>query len=485
VAGHHQADDHLHDEDVQEHVSLTRQAFQNLGLKLEKVTPRDYWKSQTVPGAVVEIPGRSKLTVSAPVTGVIDSVLVSPGQTVIPADPLFTLRITDESLTAAQSKWLAGIARREIVEKEIARLAPLTSAGAVAGRRKRDLEYELAQLDSAQQVLEQDMLSRGLPAYMITRIAEGRSLASTLEIVAPPINSRGVAAHVRVRPVSLERTTERANYSVSMIQVHAGQTVQRGDALCTLDNHAELYVRGQAFDSDLPLLDRLTEKGWKITAEFGHDHDEPGGTTIIRRDLPLLRIDNVVGAESQTFTFFLPLRNEIAQTLNDEAGRSFVHWRFKPGQRVHLRIPAEHWQDQIVLPLDAVVLEGPHALVFVEHTAPSAVPGHSHDDHSHDDRSHDDHSQDDHSHDDDQQAHEHPHPDPHQHAESDAGGDVFIELEAVPVQLLHRDERFAVIANDGQITSGRRVALNSAYELQQAMRMQQGGSGSHPHAHEH
>ena len=106
-----------HPDDAEEHVALTRQAFQNLGLKLDKVAARHYWKSRAVPGRVVEIPGRSKLTVSAPVTGVIDSVLVRPGQTAIPADPLFTLRITDEYLTAAQSKWLAGIARREIVKR--------------------------------------------------------------------------------------------------------------------------------------------------------------------------------------------------------------------------------------------------------------------------------------------------------------------------------------------------------------------------------
>ena len=501
--GHSHAanDDHaagaVDEGDPPEHVALTEQAFHNLGLKLDKITPREYWKSQAVPGDVVEIPGQSRLKVSAPVTGVIESILVRDGQSVSSADALCTLRITDEYLAAAQSKWLAGIARREIVEKEIARLAPLTATGAVAGRRTRDLEYELSQLRASQLVARQDMLARGLPDSTIDRIAAGRSLATTLEITVPTASANGDQQPGEVRPVVFTPSRPR-DYSIEEIMVYAGQTVNRGDVLCTLDHHSELYIRGQAFEADVPLLDQLSERSWRVSAEFGHDHDDPDETTIVTRQLPLLRIDNMVSPESQTFTFYLPLRNEVTQTLTDEAGREFTHWRFKPGQRVHLRIPVERWRDQLVLPLAAVVIEGPNAMVFVEHEEPAHQHEQFDHDHDHDEDDHDDHDHEadahahgaecDHDHDhaaDDHAAGDHQHAhdedDGHQHAGDE---EVFVELEPVPVQILHRDERFVVIANDGQIPTDRRIALNSAYELQQALRMESSGGGQ-PHPHEH
>lgn len=69
----------------------------------------------------------------------------------------------------------------------------------------------------------------------------------------------------------------------------------------------------------------------------------------------------------------------------------------------------------------------------------------------------------------------------HDHAGED---DVFIELEPIPVRLLHRDEKTVVIADDGQLHNDEHIALNGAYKLYLAMKMQAGGGGGHHH-HDH
>ena len=62
---------------------------------------------------------------------------------------------------------------------------------------------------------------------------------------------------------------------------------------------------------------------------------------------------------------------------------------------------------------------------------------------------------------------------------------MLMELEPVPVKLLHRDSQSAVIAVDGDFELDRPIAMNHAHKLHLAMKMQTGGGGD-PHAgHSH
>ena len=475
--------DDADDEDAEEpHIALTRQACGNLGLKMGTPDVRDFWVAQTIPGEVVEIPGQSSISISAPVTGVVESVFVRPGQAAAVDETLFRLRITDEELNVAQADYIAGVARAEILKGEIERLAPLTASGAVVGRRKRELEFELIQKQSAQAVLKQEMRTLGFSDDVIRHITETRNLESQLLIKVPQRTARA---------------TEDENsysYTTGTIFVQPGQSVARGEPLCKLDDHRELYIRGEAFEGDLHLLDQLTKRGWGITAEFGHLHGEQisrSDSLVTRTNLPLVRIDNSVDPKTQTFRFFLPLRNEIAQSLSDSAGRSFHQWRFKPGQRVQLKIPTEHWTQQFVLPADAVAMEGPNSLVFVPHTdaaaleasarkIPATLPM------SEKSRSTDDPASKKTGYDVATKVSELTQFDAGNIAtsQSTAGSyDTVLELQPLPVRVLHRDDRFAVIADDGQLSSGEIVALNAAFELYQAFKQRESSGGGHHHHH--
>lgn len=460
-------------EEEEDHVALSKQAFDNLNLQLGSVTRGDYWVSRTVPGEVIEVPGKSELSVPAPVSGVVERVLVRQGQAIRNDERIAELRITDEELTQSQSKLLSTLARQDVVREEISRLEPLTNSGTVSGTKKRNLEYELKQLVADERTNMQEIRVRGLPETVLESIVDGRRLADKLFVTLPDFSDPAyLTHHVSVDAIT---TTSPLSYSVEQLEVHPGKTVKRGDSLCSLAFHSELHIRGTAFESDLPILEQLVENDWKLTAEFGHVQHEGHVHREKLDGLSLLHVNNHANAKSQTFDFFVPIQNEVKRSTTDSGGRAYQQWRFKPGQRVHLRLPVEQWKDQLLLPNDAVVVEGPNAFVFVEHVHEEASDhphdahedaiAHSDHDHAHSDHDHDDHSQ-------------------HDHDEDDHESDVFVELEPVPVRLLHRDSETSVIADDGQLHGDDRIALNNAFKLHLAMEMQGGGGGGHHH-HDH
>jgi hypothetical protein len=255
-------------------------------------------------------------------------------------------------------------------------------------------------------------------------------------------------------PSKLVGESPSSGYSVENVLVHPGKTVQRGDTLCTLAYHSQLYIQGTAFESDLATLQRIARHDWTITAE---SHGLSAGHPEAKRQegLHLLRVDNHVDDATQTVRFFIMLGNQVEQSHRDQVGRLFEHWRFRPGQRIHLRLPVEKWENQVTLPADAVAVDGPNAFVFAEHREED----------SHDEGEDDTHEED--------ETHEEG---PHH--------DVFIELEPVPVRLLHRDDAVVVLDLDDGFDMGNTIALNNAHKLHLAMKMQAGGGGHHHH-HDH
>ena len=106
----------------------------------------------------------------------------------------------------------------------------------------------------------------------------------------------------------------------------------------------------------------------------------------------------------------------------------FVSWRYRPGQRLQLRIPVEQWEQQIVLPIEAVAREGAEYFVFQQNGT---------------------------------------------------------HFDRLPVHVKYRDQFSAVIANDWQLFPGDVVAMRNAHQMQMALKNKAGG-GVDPHAgHNH
>jgi biotin carboxyl carrier protein len=439
----HDHDDHDHEGHSEEQsLDLSAAAMANLGLGPETVLPVEtstYVRSVSVPAVVVERPGHSRLPVSAPMTGVVTHVHAVRGEAVTPGTLLVELRLTHEDLVNSQKEFLRTLGDLDVEQKEVARLEEVSASGAVPGKvlleRKYARDKLLASLASQREALR----LHGLSVEQVDRIATERRLLTQLRVFAP---SHEAHAHphddgiqlsntpplqqalftdeeATTLPTPVPVTTAGPALVIQSLDIHKGETVSTGDVLCVLADYSELYIEGAAFETDATAVAEAKRRGWQATAvveQLGAERDLPG--------LPIAFLANEVDPATRTLPFYVSLDNEIVEDSENEAGQRFLSWRYRPGQRMQLRVPVEEWADQIVLPAAAVVREGPDSFAFVQN------------------------------------------------------GDHF---DRVAVHERYRDRRSVVIANDGALFPGDAVAMTGAHQMQLALKNKAGGAID-PHA---
>lgn len=402
--------DHKHIE--AEAVKLSQTAQANVGLQLAKVELRPFEKTITVPAIIVERPGRTNIQVAATLTGVITRVWPMQGEAVTPGQPLFDLRLTHEEVVEAQAEFLKTAEELDVIQREIDRLEKVTADGAIAGKTLLDRKYEQQKLLAAQRSQRQRLLLHGLSPQQVDGILAKRTLLSELTISVPEQPRE-----------SSQEATERL-LQVQELKVENGQHVNAGDPLCVLADHSQLFIQGKAFEQDAPVLDKAVNNDSRVTAVI--DANGPSRQTVA--DLPLLYVASKVEPESRAFLFYVQLPNKLIRNRQTPDGHRFSDWQFKPGQRVELMVPVERWADRIVLPINALVQDGPESYVFEKND------GH---------------------------------------------------FDRRSVRVEYRDQFSAVIANDGALTPGKMVIASGSYQVHLAMKNKAGGAPD-PHAgHNH
>jgi cobalt-zinc-cadmium efflux system membrane fusion protein len=404
------ADDHAdhpaHDDSAS--LELSEQARRNIGLKTGVVEPQPYERTIVVPAMVVERSGRSQVDVTAPMTGIVTRIYIIEAEAIEPGQPLFDIRLTHEELVTSQRDFLKALEELDVVRSEIDRLAKLKNV--IEGKRQLEKQYEKQILDGTLLAQHQGLLLHGLSEAQIQGIARDRKLLQSLTVVAPPY-----AEHQHHQ--DFEHL-----YHVQSISVKRGQHVAAGDTVSVLGDHCELYLEGKAFEQDAERLTEAAKEGWPVKAVLIGDGERRGDLLPLR----ILYVADQVESDSRALHFYMTLPNELGRDTKSESHR-FIGWKFRPGQRMEVRVPIERWEKQIVLPTDAVVQEGPDAFVFEQN------------------------------------------------------GDHF---DRVPVHIEYRDRDWVVIENDGALV-GSTVATSGAYQMQLALKNKAGG-GIDPHAgHNH
>ncbi|QDU60359.1 HlyD family secretion protein [Planctomycetes bacterium Pan216] len=408
-------------------VTLSEQARKNLDLKTGRIELGDYWRTLSVPGVVIEKPGESMHGVTTPVEGVVEKIFASPGQVVRSGDPLFQLRLTGERLAEAQSELLKTIRDIELVDRELKRIEPLVKDGAVTQRQKLELEYKRRRFEATQQVASQELLALGLSEKQIAQARETGQLVRTFTVRTPERDHHATSVPEeadRPLPKADRCPAEESAFTIEKLLVQRGGLVAAGQNLCDLAEHTMLFVEGQAFEKEVEVIGKAMTNDWPIKAVFEVGDDED----LVREGLRVLYIDNHVIPDSRTVRLYLPLCNEVFSDRPGANGSVYRTWRFKPGQKCRLFIPVKRWTERIVVPSEAVVVEGPDAYVF------------------------------------------------------QASGDSF---ERRPVHLEYRDADTAIIANDGSIFPGDIIALNNAYQLNLAYKASVEGDKGAGHGHSH
>ncbi len=420
-------------------LELSPQAMANVGLEPEHLRPIEletFRKSITVPAVIVEQPGRTRIQVATPMTGVVTNVHALEGEAVKPGTLLFQIRLTHEDLVQSQTEFLKTLGELDVEEREIKRLSDVTSSGAVAGKVLLDRQYAKDKLSALLSAQREALRLHGLSENQVDQIAEKRRLLRELQIFAPSLEGHDDVelklTQNPIQPVSLfqdgpaSSDSESRHFGPLILQdlaVHKGQSVNSGETLCVLTDYDELFIEGLAFEQDIASLRTTSDQDWKVDAIF----QRPGSETSVVKGLEIAYLANQVDPDSRTLHFYVRLPNEIAKDKRI-SGNRYLEWKHLPGQRLQLRVPIEEMTEKIVLPVDAVAREGAEYFVFQQN------------------------------------------------------GDHF---DRVPVHVTYRDQYSAVIANDGSLFPGDVVARRGAHQLQMALKNKSGG-GVDPHAgHNH
>lgn len=401
-------------------LELSPQARQNLKLVSRPAKLSNYWRAVIVPGEITDRPGLSDRGVTSPAVGVVTQVHAFAGDTVRPGDRLFTLRLVSEYIHNTQSELFKVTRDIELETEKRQRLAQI-GEGAIPQVRIIEVDQQLRRLQAASESYRQDLLTRGLSLDQIAEVAAGKFVA-TVDVVAPPPLALPPSVTAVASPAAANASD--IVYEVQELKVDLGTQVQAGQLLGVLSNHGLLYIVGHAFKREASSLERAAREHWPIRVEFAED--DAASWPALDQTFEIRHLSNTVDLMSRTFDFFVPLTNQSRSYTKD--GKTFVVWRYRPGQRVRLHVPVEELKEAIVLPAAAVVREGPEAYVFRQN------------------------------------------------------GDLF---DRRPVRVLHEDRLNIVIANDGSVAPGWYLAQGSAASLNRVLKAQSASGtpvGVHVHA---
>lgn len=348
----------------------------------------------------------------AKAAGVVTEIRARPGDTVKAGALLFTLQLVGEFAQAAQADLIKSSRELAFAQEKRDRQAALIRQGVSPESSIIPEENNVKRYASQVQALRRQLQTLGLTPEQIDKVEKGEVITH-LAVYAP---------RTEAEPKSAAEKPEEPLYEVQELKVQLGESVQAGQTLCLLSSHQWLYVEGRAFKSEAKALATIAEKKVPIAVEFA---DEAPGDWPPQPPLMIHHLSNQVDPSTRTFAFYLALENQPSTFERD--GKSHLVWRFRPGQRVRLRVPVEKLgDDALVLPIGAVVREGAEAYAFVQN------------------------------------------------------GDTFVRK---PVRVLYEDRTDAVLANDGSLPAGAFVVRNRAAALNRAVKAAAGGGGHEGHDH--
>jgi len=332
-------------------IELSEEAQRNVGLSLVTVEPRDFQRTVSVPATVIERPGRSQMTVSAPMTGIVTKIYPIRGEAVTPGDPLFELRLTHEDMVEKQASFLRDLEQLDVVKQELTRLEEVTRSGALPGKMLLEQGYERQKLEGAMRAEREALLLHGLSDEQIQTIEKERRLIRELVVRTPEPDSDHASG------------THQDYLQVAKLAINRGDHVTAGTPLAILGDHCELYIEGNAFEQDAQVLNQVANAGTAVSVLI----ESQGEAKRELSGLRILYVEDQVERDSRALKFYVGLTNELVRNEATPDGHRFISWRYKPGQRVEVLVPVARWEKRVVLPVQAVVQEGAEWYVFPKH----------------------------------------------------------------------------------------------------------------------
>ena len=429
---HVHGDSHDHAHGMGTEVALTPNALRNIGLDGTDSTVTlevsQFVKKHSIPAIIQEFEGRTMSKVPAPYAGIITKIYHEPGEAVHPGAALFDVTLSLPEMMDAQTALLKLLETKEFLEREIADIDENLSGLAPQRRRELDVRLKETLIDIRDQKNAIRVL--GLPEEVLQRVeSERKPLTHAMTVCVPAVSHEGIVSDQNPGEVKVFVVFE-------TLYVKVGQSVSVGETLCDLCDLCELTVRGDAFAiNEGILLKALKDPETPVRVTFEGNGKAP------LENLRLRMVESRIDEQDRTLSCFADFRNVVLDGAEPKPHTEdhpplYVHWLYKPGQRCQMEIAYETVENVFVVPAGAVARNVHETFVF-ELTE-----------------------------------------------ETFCGGKIW---KQTPVHLLFRTREHAVLANDGTVKAGIRIAANGASFIQDALNAQNGsGAAIDPHAgHNH
>lgn len=289
--------------------AITPAQMQSLGVELQKLqSGAPASEGPTFPARVVVPPGRDHV-ISAPLSGLVEQLLVTENDAVRAGQPL--VRLLSPELGELQLKLMEAASQGRLAAATLQRERQLFAEGIIPQRRVQEAEAASAQQQARMRQAEAALRLAGLDTASIGRIAGGATVDSAVVLRA---KSAGLVLELTAKP---------------------GQRVEPATALMRVADTSRL------------LLDVQVPVNWQA------------GTAAVR-GLPV----QVVGRAATGAAQSLGATASDSQTLTLRAEVQTGASLLRPGEFVQVRLPfaaAQGWS----VPLQSVVRQGDKAYVFV------------------------------------------------------------------------------------------------------------------------
>jgi len=438
---HEDHDEHEHeDHDEHEHehghegveIALKPGALKNIGLDspdaVMELQVGSFTRTHRIPAIVMEYEGRTTSKVPARYAGVITKIYHEPGESVIPGEPLFDLTLILPEIMDEQAVFLKLLETKEFLEAEIVEIDK--NLNGLAPQRRREMDVRLKETEIEIRGQRNTLRLLGLPDELISQVEKDhKPMINVIQVKVPPVSHHGFIS---------EQNPGESDCSVVFenLYVNVGATVEVGQTLCDLCDLCELTVRGDAFAvNEKMLLDALQNPETPVRVVF----DRSGKAPL--ENLRLRMVESKVDETNRTLSCFadfenVKLKDEKLEPETHPHKPHYIHWLYKPGERGIMEIAYETVPNVFVVPVAAVATDVNETFVFEleEELENGEKVWHKH-----------------------------------------------------PVHLLFRTSQQAILANDGSLKPGIRIASLGASFLLDALNAQNGsGTKIDPHAgHNH
>jgi len=163
-------------------IAISEEQQQAFGIELATPEPAATALTRRYP-AEVGVPNHQLRVVSAPESGMLESLLVAEGERVSAGQALASLR--SPQLLQAQSDYLEAKTRLDLARSELARDRKLFSEGIIAERRLLETRARFQEAETGADQRRQRLTLAGMASAEVQALEKGRNLTSTLTVRSP------------------------------------------------------------------------------------------------------------------------------------------------------------------------------------------------------------------------------------------------------------------------------------------------------------